>query len=182
MNRSLKPSLKVFLHTECLKLSRKSTVGFNIGQMILDLAGGILSLAQLALEAIVLKDSTIVTGASLSTTSSTLCCVKCQGTAWNVLQQDLRLERVDKIWPQLWLCQLLLVSGILFSGLEEVQSFDRIWSEALIGLKVGESFCWLQEILWSSSWDCSVWSMTHSSFISTMFSTEIQSPGSLHLL
>ena len=32
--------------------------------MILDLAGGILSLAQLALEAIVLKDSSIVTGMS----------------------------------------------------------------------------------------------------------------------
>ena len=41
-------------------------MGFNIGQMILDLAGGILSLAQLALEAIVLKDSSIVTGNFLS--------------------------------------------------------------------------------------------------------------------
>lgn len=37
-------------------------MGFNIGQMILDLAGGILSLAQLTLEAVVLKELSVITG------------------------------------------------------------------------------------------------------------------------
>ncbi len=49
-----------------LEKCRKSTAGFNIGQMILDLAGGILSLFQLALEAIVLKDASLITGQELS--------------------------------------------------------------------------------------------------------------------
>ena len=41
---------------------RKSTVGFSIGQMILDLTGGMLSLFQLVLEAVVTSDISVVTG------------------------------------------------------------------------------------------------------------------------
>ena len=63
-------------------LCRKSTVGFNIGQMILDLAGGILSLAQLALEAIVLKDITVITG------HSSCSCLHARRIA-QILDQDL---------------------------------------------------------------------------------------------
>jgi len=67
---------------------RKSTAGFNIGQMILDLVGGILSLFQLALEAVVLKDASLITGLDLSEKPSPKLVAKVFIICWDLHFRD----------------------------------------------------------------------------------------------
>lgn len=45
-----------------LNFERKSTVGWNITNALTDLAGGILSLSQQVLDAVVMDDASIITG------------------------------------------------------------------------------------------------------------------------
>ena len=63
---SLSGEMKVMLWCQSVGDCRKSTIGFSIGQVLLDFTGGVLSLLQLVLEASVLNDLSLITGELLN--------------------------------------------------------------------------------------------------------------------
>ncbi|KAK9826095.1 hypothetical protein WJX81_001816, partial [Elliptochloris bilobata] len=55
-------AMAMYLPQVLLNHERRSTAGFSIEQVLCDFAGGILSLFQLCLEAVVMQDTSLITG------------------------------------------------------------------------------------------------------------------------